>query len=415
MMRATASGIALLALSLLASCDGGSQELRLIMPRSDVDRQIATQLARLLDAESAASVMLVENPDPGMSGLAALEAGVGDLALVANSEPYRAGVETVLPLYQTVLHIGYRDDIDPGERGELLRGATIFAGPPGSPSQQMIMRTAARDGLAPDEIKFVDNIDKHPDLVVVFAPVLQNLMEGAAGYTLFSLAKPQDIGKGSVVDGVSLLNPHLRPFVIPIGTYGDKPVRPIVTIAVDKLLVATSEVPATVIYDLIAEILSIKPVLSATNPGLFHNLSADFDVSGTTFVVHPGARAFLAKDEPTVYERYSGVAEVSMTLFFGLVSGLIAAVKIYSIRRKNRIDKFYKAAMDIRDAAQESTEPALRSRAIRDLRALQNDAFRLLVDEKLAADESFRIFITLSNDIIADLNHAGFPGPARES
>ena len=37
------------------------------------------------------------------------------------------------------------------------------------------------------------------------------------------------------------------------------------------------------------------------------------------------------------------------------------------------------------------------------VRELQNEAFQLLVSEKVAADESFRIFVTLSNDIITEL------------
>jgi hypothetical protein len=35
---------------------------------------------------------------------------------------------------------------------------------------------------------------------------------------------------------------------------------------------------------------------------------------------------------------------------------------------------------------------------------LQDRAYDMLIHEKLAADESFRIFITLSNDIIAELD-----------
>jgi hypothetical protein len=44
-----------------------------------------------------------------------------------------------------------------------------------------------------------------------------------------------------------------------------------------------------------------------------------------------------------------------------------------------------------------------REAGVAKVRELQNRAFDMLVNEKVAADESFRIFITLSNDIIADL------------
>jgi len=42
--------------------------------------------------------------------------------------------------------------------------------------------------------------------------------------------------------------------------------------------------------------------------------------------------------------------------------------------------------------------------AIDEIRSLQEEAFKLLVDEKLAADESFRIFITLSNDVLNQIS-----------
>lgn len=398
--------LAIVTISLLAACGQGRPELRLIVPRSPVDKEIAEHLTSLLDEESSVGIRLVPNPSPETSALAALTDGAGDIALVSNSESFRREIETVLPLYPTVLHIAYRDSIPIPTRGEAIKaGSRIFAGPPGSPSQLMLLEVAKRDGIDPREIEFVRSVDEQPDIVVVFAPVLPNLMDGAPDFQLFSIADPHEVGMGSVVDGAALLNPHLRPFVIPIDTYGHTPKAPVVTLAVDKLLVARSDVPETVVYDLIREILRLKPALSANNPGLFHQLSANFDISSTTFVVHPGARAFVSKDEPSVYERYSGVAEVAATLIFGLISGLYAAVKIYSIRRKNRIDRFYKAAMEVRDAAQGSSDLTVRRKAVSELRALQNDAFRMLVDEKLAADESFRIFITLSNDIIGDLNN----------
>jgi TRAP-type uncharacterized transport system substrate-binding protein len=52
------------------------------------------------------------------------------------------------------------------------------------------------------------------------------------------MGKAEDIGSGSSVDAAVLLNPHFRPFVIPIGTYGTLTPEPAVTVAVDKILVA---------------------------------------------------------------------------------------------------------------------------------------------------------------------------------
>jgi hypothetical protein len=44
-----------------------------------------------------------------------------------------------------------------------------------------------------------------------------------------------------------------------------------------------------------------------------------------------------------------------------------------------------------------------RSMRSAEVQALKDKAFEMLVDEKLAADESFSIFITLSNDVLQQL------------
>ena len=81
----------------------------------------------------------------------------------------------------------------------------------------------------------------------------------------------------------------------------------------------------------------------------------------------------------------------------------IAGVRLYRLRRKNRIDTFYARAIEIRRQAAATDDPAERERLVSELQALQDTAFSQLMDEKLAADESFRIFITLSNDVLAEL------------
>jgi hypothetical protein len=180
-----------------------------------------------------------------------------------------------------------------------------------------------------------------------------------------------------------------------------------VTIAVDKILVARSSLDSSVVYDLINDILRLRPALAAKRPGLFQQLSEDFDASRSRFIVHSGAQAYLQRSAPTVYERYSGVAEVAVTLLVAIFSASFAGVRIFKMRRKNRIDRFYAATIDVRRSIKDSNDPAEHRQAIAKVRKLQDEAFDLLVDEKLAADESFRIFITLSNDVLRQLGAAG--------
>lgn len=386
-------------LILLASCERSPAELRFVAPLTPVDREIAQDLATLLGRESAVTVKLTANPESEEAALDALAAGNADIALVSNNMPFRDGISTVMPLYPTVLHIGYQGDRDNSSGYALLLGAKVFAGPAGSASRMMFERIVARMKLTADDFSYVDDLNDKPDVVIVFAPISPTRFAKFPGYRLFSLGSPKDIGQGSLVDAAVLLNPQLRPFVIPVSTYGDATPEPVLTIAVDKMLVARHDLDESVVYDLVGELLRLRPAIAALRPGLLQHMSDDFDISRSTFVLHPGAQAYLQRSAPTIYERYANIAEVGITLLIAIFSAAVAGVRVLRIRRKNRIDVFYSKTIALRKSAQQANGPDERRKIIEEIRSLQNDAFELLVDEKLAADESFRIFITLSNDV----------------
>jgi TRAP-type uncharacterized transport system substrate-binding protein len=395
---------------LLGGCTEQSNTFRLLDPAQEIDREMAAQLVAVFEQNSPHRIEIVPLPADYDTALDALEAGVADLAFASNVQPYREGITTVMPLYPTVLHIVYRKDRPADSAEILLRGATVNAGPPGSASRRLLAGILDGLELREDDVSFAESSAELPDVSVLYLPVSPESIEGAlqeAGvadeYRFLSLGAVEDIGTGSLIDRAVLVNPRLSPFVIPVGTYGDIPREPVLTLAVDKLLVATPGMEAAVVYDLIGEIRRLQPALAATHPLSFRDLTREFDASGSTFVLHPGAQAFTHRDEPTFYERYSGVAEVLVTLVIGLISGGYAVIQIYNRRRKNRIDGFYRDVMAIRDSISERSSAAERAAAVERVRELQNEAFEMLMREKLAADESFRIFVTLSNDIVAQL------------
>jgi hypothetical protein len=394
----------------LAGCSEQHHEFRLLMPGLGFDRDIATELVDVFEQNSDYRIILVPIPETAETALDALEDGYADLALASNAQPYRQGISTVMPLYPTVLHVMYRRGRDASDARTLLTGASVFAGPIGSSSRQTMTTILAGLDMSEDDVSFVVEPGELPDVSVLYMPIAPSLVNdrladiGARGeYQLLSFGTPDEIGTGSYIDRATLLNPRLSPFVIPIETYGDMQPEPVVTVAVDKLLVAGNDLSAAAVYDLINEIRRLQPALSASRPLLFQKLSEEFDSSDSTFVLHPGAQAFTQRDAPDIYERYSGVAEVVVTLVIGLVSGVYAVIQIYHRRRKNRIDRFYTKVIALRDSISKESTDAERAAVVAEVRQLQNNAFEMLVDEKLAADESFRIFITLSSDIIGEL------------
>jgi TRAP-type uncharacterized transport system substrate-binding protein len=396
--------LAFVLLATLAACEEGPRELRLVTPVGTIDRDIVEELAELFDNERVLTrISLTEKTMSGEEALDAIAAGKADVALISNSQEFRRDIATVMPLYPTVLHIARRDGFaEPTAPGD-LSNAAVFAGAAGSASRSIFERIADNIGLADDDYRYVTDPSEVADLVVVFAPIAPERIAEFPELRLISMGTPQEIGNGGTVDAAVLLNPHFRPFVIPVGTYGDSTPEPIVTIAVDKILVTRSDLDSAIVYDLISDILRLRPALAAKRPGLFQQLSEDFDVSRSRFVLHPGTLDYLQRSEPTIYERYSGVAEVGVTLLIALFSAALAGVRILRIRRKNRIDRYYAAAIEIRDSVDDQASSSEREQAIIKIRDLQNRAFDQLVDEKLGADESFRIFITLSNDVLRQL------------
>ena len=403
-MRKLLSTFICFGIAVTTGCEKSQTVLQFVTPQSPIDSEIARDVVELIGQDSAIAISLTDASLAEAAALDALTSGQADIALVSNNMPYRPGISTVMPLYPTVLHIGYFGDRQFESRTELFRGARIFAGPEGSASRMMFERFTSRSDLSPADFTYVEDADDRPDVFVVFAPISPDRLALYPDIRLVSSGSPEDIGKGSAIDAATLMNPQLEAFVIPVGTYGAATPTPILTVAVDMLLVARSDLSASVVYDLVRELSGIRPALASRRPGLFQRLSDDFNAGNSTFVLHPGLIAYLDRNEPSIYERYSGVAEVVVTVIVALASAIFAGVRIYHMRRKNRIDTFYTDVIAIRSSLDDSSSDDDRTAAARKIRDLQNTAFEMLIDEKLSADESFRIFLSLSNDALRDLN-----------
>ncbi len=418
-MKGVRAWLVVAAACCLASCGKPVTELRLIAPPIGLDRAVAEQIANLVAEDAGVRIRLVPQQD-GLDELDALIAGSADIAFAPNNERYRGEINTIMPLYQSVLHILVHRERAALDSEAILTGARIYAGPPGSIARSVGELMIQDAGFSRFGVEFVDEIGDEMegggfDILLMYVPIDRERVLSVPNvdeYRLLSLGAPHEIGTGGNVDRAVLLNPRLRPIVIPARTYDDVTPEPIVSLAVDNLLVTRADLDPAVVYDLYGELIRIRPALFGDRPELFQPIDESILRANWTFALHPGALAFLQQDEPTFIERYSGVAEVVVTLVVALVSGTFALARIISIRRKNRIDRFYTEVIGIRDSVPAGAPPGEREAAIDRIRDLQNHAFELLVGEKLAADESFRIFIDLTNSAVADIEAGeGSPGP----
>ncbi len=390
----------------LAACSRSVTEVDLIMPELPMEQTIARKIADLVDERSGLRINLIPLADGSPSVLDALEQGYGDIAFAPNTNAHRESINTIMPIYPSVLHVGSIADRADGSLEELLNGARVFAGPPGSIPRQIGERIVG--GLQLDnDVTFATDQDEATDVIILFAPIDRKRVMGNPNLErlkLFSFGQPGETGLGSIVDRTVLLNPTLRPFVIPAGTYGSLTPEPVVTFAVDTLLVARESLDDTLVFDLFEEFLRLRPALFSKRPELFQPIDDNIARAHWTFSLHPGALDYLQRDEPSLLERYSGIAEVLVTLLIGMVSGGFAILKIYQVRRKNRIDAFYTEVIRTRDSLTEDAGSEERAAALKHLRSLREQAYEMLVEERLAADTSFLIFVLLTNDAIAQID-----------
>jgi TRAP-type uncharacterized transport system substrate-binding protein len=388
----------------LAGCSQTPATLRIVSGPPQANEQIAALLARGSE-ELGASVRLTagEAVAGGDEALAALAGGRADLAIVENSAGYRyPTVRTVAPLYPSVLHIGIRPDKRAETLAQVLRGATVYAGDEDAPARQLLDRMTSLYGWRGIEFSYADTLESRPDVVFVFAPLTPRAAPLLDGYELFSLGSAEDVGSGSAADGLSLVAPFLRSFVIPEGTYGPLTPTAVATVALDTLLVAREDTPAVIVYEVIQSMELMGPLLAAQRPDLAIDELQSFELSHVTFPVHPGTMAFRARNDPGFAERASSLFEMGVTIVVALFTALFALVRFFRSLRKGRIDKFYSAVLEIRSKLVQEPSPERRRGYVAELRKLRADAFGLLIKEKLAADDSFRILQALIYDVIRE-------------
>jgi TRAP-type uncharacterized transport system substrate-binding protein len=388
----------------LAGCEQSPALLRIVSGPPAGNQEIAALLANASVAvRTPVRITPGDNVASAEAALVALADGAAELAIVENNaSSQHAAVRTIAPLYPSVLHIGVRAEKRAQTLAQVLQGATVFAGGEQAPARQLLTRMASMYAWSGVEFSFVDSLDSNPDVVFVFAPISPSVGPNLAGYELLSLGRAADVGSGSAADALSLVAPFLRSYVIPEGTYGPLTPTPIATVAVDTLLVTRADVPVVVVYDLLQSVQAMGPLLVAQRPDIEVDELETFDLSHVTFPVHAGTLAFRARSDPGFAERASSLFQMAGTIVVAVFTALFALVRFLRGLRKGRIDRFYSAAIAIRTKLAQEPSAAQRSAYLAELRALRDDAFSLLIKEKLAADESFKILQALVHDVIRE-------------
>lgn len=334
--------------------------------------------------------------------LAAVASGEVDLAVVENTQPFRDGVRTVLPLYRSVVHLARSQSLDwsrliEEQRAPLieLAGATHAAGV----IAQLLFERASVV-TAQHEIWNAES-PAPPDVTVYVGPLMPSDTAWFRNdFELVSMSRIDPEGAEFYSDGISHLVPQIVPFRIPALTYtlpGNE--TGIDALAVDMLLVTRRDMDPDVIYRVVQVLLEQKARFAAAQPQVFRWLREDFPQDDLNFPLHRGTRNYLHRDDPGFLERYAEALNFIVYLVALAVTGAVAFGRWRARQRKDRIDRFYARLITLRnDSVEGETAPLLR-----EIKALEDEAFDLLIRERLAADESFRIFMDLARSLRREL------------
>ncbi len=368
-------------------------------------------LSRIFEEETGIRLERDLSVAPGDDPVESLLDGSADLAVVENTRLFQDGLRVVLNLYQAVVHLSVRQDAFEGdgrEDGQPLRLEILHS----SHTAELIVELLRErsDGLAIGYTRWRDGDPGEPDVQLYVGPINPKRTDWfREGFTLVPLSRFDPAGAEFYIDGIRYLVPQLQTTRIPALTYnlpGNE--EGIEALAVDMLLVSHRRVDASLIYALTQMLVEQKPRVAATEPALFRWLTMDFSGDLLAYPLHRGARQYLERDEPGFLERYAETLNFLVYIAVLLVTGVLAFGRWRARRRKDRIDGFYQRVLALR-----TESPSLGvDDTLEALEVIERDAFDALISERLAADDSFRIFMELATALRRDVTKvAGSTAP----
>lgn len=405
------SGAAVLLLATLgAGCTGSPDTITLGARKGVISQTMAKGIADVI-AESAGVDVEVVATDGSAEVAERVASGEFQFGIASNSETYREGATSVLPVYTNVLHLLVNRSVPvQGDLGTTLRGRTVFAGAPGDNDRAMLSMTLDAFGVGETDFTFDEASDPAqsiPDVVWIFSPVTPEAARRfQSEYRIVGLCPVEELGNGSVIDALALIHPQLEPFVLPQGTYPAVHNEPLATLSVETLLLANKDLSEPLVLQTAESLIRNRQALGEVHMAMFSGIREGFDRTRLSFPLHEGARQYLDRDVPGFAERYAELVGVLFSMSLALITGGIGLLQWRDRRRKNRVDVHYITVLRIRESLDSLDSADKIQGACDQLRALESDAFKQLTDEKVAADDAFRILIQLLTDVRVELREA---------
>ena len=387
-----------------AGCAKEDRALTLAVSTEEPAPSIAETI-RVFLGESGFSITVDATTDP-TNIVAAIRDRKIDLALIEESDVLEPGVVTLAPLYPSVLHVLYNNASVPENFADLIRGARVYAGPLGGAAHRLLLQLCVDYGVVSGQFRLLDNPwTESPDVYFIFGGLLSaDSITQLQGYRLFTFADAKDTSGGSEVDGIVLRHNHLKPFLLPKNIYNTLSNDPIVTLSIRSVLIAHEGFNRDYAFEIASQLFDRSQEIALTYPLVTRELNDGVDASGLMFPLHSGTRRYLDRDKPGFIERYVEVLALILTIIIALLSSGYGLYRHRLQVRKDRVDVYYSLFLDIRRDMRATNSPAAwrsyHERAV----DVQQEVLNLLINERVAADASLLAFLSISNQIINELD-----------
>ena len=392
----------------LGACEYTRPDLRFLI--TDYRQFSPDALQTIIEEQSPLQILEAE-VDGERDPIAAISAREADLALVENTAAFVPGVRAIIPVYKSVLHIAADMDYEPQNLESPLQGASFYVANRSAAGRSFVELVTRRQALSADGYAITNEfVEGETDFIIYSGPINPaNTTWMRSGFVLQSLDNQLNPKHRFYEEGISYTAPKLRPRTIPAFTY-DLPgnEEPLLTVEVDMLLVTHKDELESTIFELTRVFLEQKPRFVAIAPHLFSGINESFDPLDLNFPLHSGARSYLERDDPGFIERYAETINMLVYVSFLVISALVAFARWRDRVKKDRIDKFYARVLEIRREADGRSD----AERLAELDALEQDAYKSLIRERLSANESFRIFTDLLATARSEIHTAGDDEPA---
>jgi TRAP transporter TAXI family solute receptor len=380
---------------------------------------VGMPLIKLLEKELNVEFDVVDTSTGSVEHIRLLSEGKVDFAIAlttAGNEELKNtdydNIRTVSPLYNQILFIIYNDSLKPKKLKDLVSGKKIGLGVKKGGTAQFTQKILKEFGIdTTDYISvYTDNKDnicsEKIDVSCSFTsfnnPRIIKMLKQKE-LKLFSLGSVDYAYRGSSVDGICKKLWTAKPLIIPKNTYYSKPDKPVLTVSVFTSLLCSKDISPDFIQKLTELIIQKKSKLIKDNPVI--NQISEKNLQKTHYYpLHEGVHLFLDRYQPSFLERYAE----SIALFLSIaiiLSGIISSYRKWNKqRKKDRIDVYYEEVLQIDEISKNTKDASVLMKNLESLYEIRNRAFENLIKEKLSADESFRIFTSLTAEAIQRIN-----------